>query len=115
MVRHSCLAQRQHHMQTKLKNICFTSPASVAEAIALQKELRGRVRIGDEFEPVRVIAGVDVSYDKADDLTKAFIVLMDYENLRVLTSATAVLPTSFPYVPGLLSFREIPAILQVLQ
>jgi deoxyribonuclease V len=102
-------------MQTKLKTFSFTSPASVAEAVAMQKELRGHVRIKDEFGLLRTIAGVDVSYDKAADLTKAFIVLMSYNHLQPLKSFTASLQTSFPYVPGLLSFREIPAILQAFQ
>lgn len=93
----------------------FSSPASVPEAIAIQKELASRTRIKNDFAPLRTIAGVDVSYDIDADLTKAFIVLLDYDNLHVVAFCSAVLPTSFPYVPGLLSFREIPAILQALQ
>lgn len=102
-------------MQTNLKYLSFTSPASVAEAVAIQKRLRERVRLRDETGPLLTIAGVDVSYDKEKDLTQAFIVLMSYDHLQPLKSVTASLPTSFPYVPGLLSFREIPAILQALQ
>jgi deoxyribonuclease V len=102
-------------MQMKPKTYSFTSPSSVAEAIAVQKQLQDCVSLKDEFENLRVIAGVDVSYDKNADITKAFIVLMSYEHLLPLKSVTAALPTSFPYIPGLLSFREIPAILQALQ
>jgi deoxyribonuclease V len=98
-----------------LNNLSFTTPASPAEAIAVQKAMMDRVRVADEFTPLRTIAGVDVSYDKKADLTKAFIVLMSYEHLLTLKSVSATLPTSFPYVPGLLSFREIPAILKALQ
>jgi deoxyribonuclease V len=102
-------------MQLNLKNSSFFLPSSVAQAIEIQKELRHRVHITDDHRPLHLIAGVDVSYDKKADLTKAFIVLMSYETLQPLKSVTASLPTSFPYVPGLLSFREIPAILQALQ
>lgn len=111
----SSLTLSHQDMQMNLKTYSFTSPASVAEAIAIQKQLQDRVRLKDDFGNLRLIAGVDVSYDKNADITKAFIVLMSFEHLLPLKSVTATLPTSFPYVPGLLSFREIPAILQALQ
>jgi deoxyribonuclease V len=111
----SSLTRSLQNMQTNLKTYSFTSPTSVAEAIAIQKQLRNSVRLKDEFSSLRVLAGIDVSYDKQADLTKAFIVLMSFDHLLPLKSVTASLPTSFPYVPGLLSFREIPAILQVFQ
>ncbi len=102
-------------MQTNLKMLRFPEIDSVAQAIALQDELRYKVRLMDDLREPRLVAGVDVSYDKKADLTRAFVVLVDFQSLQPRASVTASLPTSFPYVPGLLSFREIPAILQALQ
>ena len=84
----------------------------MAEAVAVQKQLQRRVRIEDDFGPVQTIAGVDVGYDPRQGLSRAVIVLMDKERLEPDVSVFACSPTAFPYVPGLLSFREIPVILE---
>ena len=89
-------------------------PIATASAVALQKTLSTHVRLENDFEPLRTIAGVDVSYDLKRNLTRAVIVVMDCEALEPITSVMAFLPTDFPYIPGLLSFREIPAILKAL-
>ena len=60
---------------------------------------------------LKIIAGVDVGYDLKRELTKAVIAVMDYETLTLQTSVIAYAHTDFPYISGLLSFREIPAIL----
>ena len=90
----------------------FPLPRSAAEAIAWQKELAGRVRrrAAGKAE-VRRIAGTDVAFDKASGLTHAAVVVVDASSLVVLELAGATVPTTFPYIPGLLSFREIPALL----
>lgn len=89
-------------------------PDSAAEAIALQHALRHQVSTQDDFGPLETIAGVDCSYDLQRDLSRAVIVLMDYRTLEVIRSVQAFAPTLFPYIPGLLSFREIPVILEAL-
>ncbi len=89
-------------------------PRPVAEAVALQKELRTQVLIGDDFPPLETIAGVDVGYDLQRELTKAVVTVMDYETLSLQTSVIAYAHTDFPYISGLLAFREIPAILKAL-
>ncbi len=78
-------------------------------AIALQKTLRGRLVLTWDDPPVTTIGGVDVSL-KADT-ARAVIVVLRYPDLAPLTSVTADVPLTFPYIPGLLSFRESPAIL----
>src|ERR1700733_506476 len=87
-------------------------PASVADAINLQQHLCTSVRLENDFAHARLIAGVDVSYDLKSNFSHAFIVLMDIAALTPLKFVTAQLETRFPYVPGLLSFREIPVILE---
>ncbi len=64
---------------------------------------------------VRRVAGVDVGVDQPTGLARAAVVVLSYPDLTFLESAHARLPLSFPYVPGLLSFRELPVILQALQ
>lgn len=90
-------------------------PGVITEATRVQNDLRTKVRLQDDFEPIRVIAGVDVSYDVKSNLTHAFIVLIDAETLQPLADVHAQTDTTFPYVPGFLSFREIPAILEALK
>jgi deoxyribonuclease V len=88
---------------------------NIAEARAIQDEMRHKVKLEDDFPPIKLIAGIDVSYNIKQNLTRAFIVLMLLETLKPLSSVKAELPTTFPYVPGFLSFREIPAILEALK
>ncbi len=96
-----------------MKNILW--PQSATEAIALQKNLRQRVRVEDDFSSLEIIAGIDVSYDIKSNMSFAFVVLMRLEELKPFAQVMATLPTPFPYIPGLLSFREIPVILEAMQ
>ncbi|MFI9803376.1 endonuclease V [Streptomyces sp. NPDC052301] len=92
-------------------------PATEEEARAVQDELRGRVVL-DEPGPVPGtgrVTGVDVAYDDALDLVAAAAVVLDAATLDVVAEATAVGRVSFPYVPGLLAFREIPTVRAVLE
>lgn len=90
-------------------------PASTAEALTIQRDLIGRLELSNRFGSVGTIAGIDVGYDIAANASKASIVVLDFPGLRVIEAVTASLPTGFPYIPGLLSFREIPVILEALK
>lgn len=92
----------------------ITWPATAREAVPIQNELRAHVRIADDYGTITTIAGVDCSYDRAANTTRAVIALIDFASLKPLTSFIADVETAFPYVPGFLSFREIPAILAAL-
>lgn len=85
-----------------------------AEAVALQQELRHRVITSDDFGPVRWVAGVDVGFEERGRVTRAAVAVLSFPELTLHESAVARRPTIFPYVPGLLSFREIPAVLEAL-
>jgi len=85
-----------------------------AEAVALQRELAARVDIRTPFGDYDLIAGADVSNDRFSNTVFAGVVLFAVrgETLEVVEQRGAVAETSFPYVPGLLSFREAPVLLQ---
>jgi len=85
-----------------------------AEAVALQKRLRGHLILEDRLGPVRRVAGVDVGFEAGGQVTRAAVVVLHYPSLQPLHQALVRQPTRFPYVPGLLSFREIPAVLAAL-
>jgi deoxyribonuclease V len=90
-------------------------PKSAAEAVAEQERLRGLVDVsGPGPDVVSLVAGVDVAYDDEADRVAAAVVLVDVETLEVVEEATAVGRVAFPYVPGLLAFREVPALLEAL-
>ncbi len=80
-----------------------------AEAKKLQNELRERLVLAWDGREVRTVAGVDVAL--RPEKAHAAIVVLGYPDLTPLASVTADAPLDFPYVPGLLSFREAPAIL----
>lgn len=79
------------------------------EAMALQKEWSARVLRSGSARPPRTIAGVDVGV--RDDVARAAIVVLSWPALEPLDRATETRPVRFPYVPGLLGFREVPCIL----
>lgn len=85
-----------------------------AGARLLQRELARQVSLIDDFPPLRTIAGVDVGFEEGGAVTRAAAVLLDAETLQPVAEHLARIPTSMPYIPGLLSFRELPAVLQAL-
>lgn len=88
---------------------------SIAEAKAIQEQLRVYVITEDRLQAVHSVAGVDVGFDRAGKLSCAAVAMLGFPSLEPKNQSIAVIPTRFPYVPGLLSFREIPAILAALE
>ena len=85
------------------------------EAMALQSGLAAEIVCRDDFGPVARVAGVDVGFEGNGATTRAAVAVLTFPSLQLETSAIARLPTRFPYVPGLLSFREIPAVLAAVE
>lgn len=83
------------------------------EAVALQNELRGNVRLEDDFGRIEKVAGVDMSIGRGWKEGRCAIVVLSFPEMRVIEFAKLSAPVGFPYVPGLLSFRELPLFLQV--
>ncbi|MBD2042441.1 deoxyribonuclease V [Microcoleus sp. FACHB-672] len=90
-------------------------PQTTQEAIAIQQQLRSQVIAEDRLGEVRYVGGVDVGYDLANSITRAAVVVLSFPDLQLHSSAIALQPTTFPYIPGFLSFREVPAILDALE
>lgn len=84
------------------------------EAIELQRRLADRVSHAPLRRPPRTVAGLDVSVRRGETRCRAGAVLMTVEPLAVVARARVVRPLSFPYVPGLLSFRELSGLLEAL-
>ncbi len=85
--------------------------ASDSELIQLQRQLAGQVIEQDQLPaPIRYVAGVDAAFPNAGRVTRAAAVLLSFPELLVLDEAVVERPTELPYIPGLLSFRELPAL-----
>jgi deoxyribonuclease V len=85
------------------------------EAIALQTRIAARVVREDELGEVTHVAGVDVGFEDAGKVARAAVALLAFPSLALVEWAIAREPTRFPYVPGLLSFREIPVVVAALK
>jgi deoxyribonuclease V len=83
------------------------------EAIRLQLSLADQVITDQPLETIRWVAGVDVDVKNA--ISRAAVVVLRYPELDVIETVTAERPTTFPYIPGLLSFREGAVILDALR
>ncbi len=83
------------------------------QARALQDRLAEQVIVADQFAPAETMAGVDVGIENRTT-ARAAVVVLRRSDLQPLDYALASEPVRFPYVPGLLSFREIPVILKAL-
>ena len=83
------------------------------EAVSLQKRLSASVVKKSRLTAVRTVAGIDTGY--RDGMSRAAIVCLTYPDLKPLEEASVLRPVDFPYIPGLLSFRESPAILEAFE
>lgn len=87
---------------------------SPKEAIGIQQELRRWVSTRDDFASPELVAGVDVGFEDKNRITRAAVAVLSFPQMVLVEYAIARQPTGFPYVPGLLSFRELPAVLEAL-
>lgn len=85
------------------------------EARAIQKQLRPSITQDGAPENVRLVAGADCSFRRNSDRAYGAVVVYDLAQDEVLEEHTAIEPTPFPYIPGLLSFREMPVLLKCFQ
>ncbi|MCS7264615.1 MAG: endonuclease V, partial [Armatimonadetes bacterium] len=88
---------------------------NVDEAKKLQWELSAKVIEADELpEKIRYVAGADV-HQVGDGQMQAVICVLSFPELELVEVSRAIVPVTFPYVPGLLAFRESPAVLRAFE
>ncbi len=90
-------------------------PENFQHARTIQEEIRNRLRIEPFPTGWRYVLGVDCAFPRRTGLCVAGAVLWDKQNQRTLEQAVSITPIRSPYVPGFLSFREIPALLEALK
>lgn len=83
--------------------------------MSIQSRLAMEIVCRDDFGPIGRVAGVDVGFENNGSTTRAAVAVLAFPSLQLETSSIARAPTRFPYVPGLLSFREAPAVLAAME
>jgi deoxyribonuclease V len=84
------------------------------QAIVIQEQQRSQVIRQDQFGEIHAVAGVDVGFTSGNQIARAAVAVLSFPGLDLQEASLAELTTHFPYVPGLLSFREIPVVLEAL-
>ncbi|WP_300604726.1 deoxyribonuclease V [Niabella sp.] len=90
----------------------FYDNLTPSEAVALQKELRKKIDLSPLTKPIRYIGGADISFNKFETTVYAGIVVLKYAEMVVQAHASVTCTVAFPYISGLLAFREVPALLK---
>lgn len=81
----------------------------------IQNQLRTLVSTRDQLPKIKRVAGVDVGFERENTIAHAAVAVLNFPDLSLRESAHACKPVTMPYIPGYLSFREIPPILAALQ
>ena len=90
-------------------------PTDYGQAVDLQNQLRDRVEVRPLPTGIHLVAGTDVSYDRGNDLMHAGVVVLRLPDFEVIEQRTHSRRVTFPYIPGLLSFRELPPLLDAVR
>lgn len=90
---------------------------SYEEAVRIQLKLKDQLVLHDESGPrtVNMIAGADISYSRGDDLFFAAVVVLKFPSMEIIETSSYSERVTFPYIPGLLTFREGPALIQAFK
>jgi deoxyribonuclease V len=102
-----------NHQKEKMGSIQPKWDLTPSDAVALQKRLSGDVIRKSRLTTVKTVAGIDTGY--RDGMSQAAIVSFKYPDLEPLEQSISLRPVNFPYIPGLLSFREAPVILKAVE
>lgn len=87
-------------------------PMSTVDAKAIQEKFRGKVVRSSSLKKVSLVAGVDIGFENQGKITRAAIAALSFPELQLVEKIIIRTKTTFPYIPGYLSFREVPAALQ---
>jgi len=88
---------------------------SISEALALQHQLAAQVTMTAEVTPPRFIAGVDLAVGRGKAIATGAVVVLSYPELKLVETGVVQGRLDFPYIPGLLSFRESPLTLAAFE
>ena len=89
-------------------------PKTLEDAEIIQQQLCSKVSQTDQLNTVKFVAGVDVGFSDNDTISQAAVVVLSFPDLQLQDYAISRGQTTFPYVPGFLSFREVPVVLNAL-
>ena len=90
-------------------------PDSTAEAKVIQEKFRSKVITSNQLQHVQTVAGIDIGFENNGNITRAAIAVLSFPELELVEQRVVRDKTRFPYVPGYLSFREVPAALIVFE
>lgn len=82
------------------------------KAIHIQNELRSRIKLQPFTQQIQTIGGADISFNRFSIIAYAVFVVLDFKTMQPIESSYYVGEMKFPYIPGFLSFREIPLLLK---
>ncbi len=88
---------------------------SPREAIKLQEKLKKKIILKKSFSKVKRIAGTDISFSKGSNRTYTAVIIFSFPELEILEEEHTIGSLSFPYIPGLLTFREGPLLIEVFK
>ena len=108
-----CFIDTEYNLNMQIRQL-HDWDLNTAQAIELQKQLSRKIICFGKIENYPLIAGVDVSVDRQNQ-ARAAVVVLNYPELKVIKTVSVESKTNFPYIPGLLSFREIPLLLLAFQ
>jgi len=98
----------------KIKNL-HAWDISIKDAPGIQKQLARKVRLKGKRKPPEIVAGADISFAQNSSRAFAGVVLLKFPSLEVMDEFTSEGELTFPYIPGLLSFREAPILLELFK
>jgi deoxyribonuclease V len=102
------------HSKAKFAKLIARWPTTIAEARDIQIRLHDQVITEDSLPKIHYVAGVDVGFEDKGKTTRAAVAVLNFPQLELVEESVVRLPTAFPYIPGYLSFRELPGILAAL-
>lgn len=76
-----------------------------------QTSQASKIILHDEFPPLKLIGGADVGFEQQGEITRAVVAVLSWPQLELVEYQIARIPTQLPYIPGLLSFREVPGLM----
>lgn len=97
-----------------LEDLITHWPTSFAQARQIQTDLQSQVITEDDLPDIYTVAGVDVGFEDKGKTTRAAVAVLSFPQLELVEQAVVRVPTCFPYVPGYLSFRELPGIIKAM-